>query len=80
MPQPGVEPSPAPSRVDALVRQYGPQLLALDGVEGIAAGRTQDGGDAIIVFLRDAQSGDALPKELEGVPVQPVITGPIEAQ
>jgi hypothetical protein len=80
MPQPGFEQPAEPSRVDALIRQHGPQLLALDGIEGIAAGRTPAGGDAIVVFLRDEQARASLPQEIEGVPLQPVVTGPIDAQ
>jgi hypothetical protein len=80
MPAPGQEqPAPA-SHVEELLRRHGPSLLAIDGVEGIATGRTEAGVDAVIVFLRDESVAALLPRDLEGVPVQPVVTGPIEAQ
>ena len=80
MPPPVFEPPAPATQVEEVMRRHGPALLAVDGVEGIAAGRSPAGAPALIVFVRDSDVQDRLPTELDGVPVQSVITGPIEAQ
>ncbi len=79
MPQAGVEQPAITSDVQRVLRERGPTLLAIDGVEGIAAGRNAIGDDAITVFLHDASAGASIPAELDGVPVQTIVTGPIDA-
>jgi hypothetical protein len=53
-------------------------LMAIDGVEGTAIGFNQNERLSIKVFT-SAQEVRDIPRELEGVPVQPVITGKIYA-
>lgn len=55
------------------------RLLATPGVVGVAIGRTPLGDDAIVVYLRDASYEQAVPREVEGYPVQTIVTGEIEA-
>jgi hypothetical protein len=80
MPSPGEEPPGAGSHAEEVLRRHGPALLAIDGVEGIAVGRSPTGEDAIVVFIREAHVAANVPDELDGVPVQTVVTGPIQAQ
>jgi hypothetical protein len=54
------------------------RLMAIDGVEGTAVGFNLNERLAIKVFT-SAQEVRGIPRELEGVPVQPVITGKIYA-
>jgi hypothetical protein len=54
------------------------QLLAIDGVEGVAIGRDQVGRDAILVFVRDSSVKLRLPSEIEGFSVEVEVTGLIE--
>ena len=56
------------------------RLMAMDGVEGVGLGRTALGDDAIVVYVRDQQAAERLPKELDGVAVQLQVTGRIDAQ
>jgi hypothetical protein len=80
MPQPSPGSPPASeSNVHRVLRQHGPMLLAIEGVEGIAAGRTATGEDAVTVFLHDASVAASVPSELDGVPVQTIVTGTIDA-
>jgi hypothetical protein len=79
MPQPPLAPPTSESHVHRVLRQQGPMLLAIKGVEGIAAGRTANGEDAITVFLHDASVAASVPRELDGVPVQTIVTGTIDA-
>lgn len=55
-------------------------LMAIDGVMGVAIGRSPIGDDALVVYLRDASLQSKVPRELEGYPVQTVVTGEIVAQ
>lgn len=64
----------------AAVRDWHAQaLMALPGVTGVALGRTPIGDDAIVVYLRDASAKQRVPTQLEGYPVQTVVTGEIDA-
>lgn len=70
------------SSIEAVRRRVETQLMADDGVTGVAKGRTAVGDDAIVVYVRDASviarlnlhSGNV------GAPIVFEITGPIEAQ
>ena len=44
-----------------------------DGVIGVAQGE-RDGRPVIEVFVRDKETGDNLPGELDGYPVVPVVS------
>ena len=54
-------------------------LLAMDGVEGVGIGQDQIGNEAIVVYVRDQGVADRLPQNLDGMSVQVIVTGPIEA-
>ncbi|MDC8756882.1 hypothetical protein [Janthinobacterium fluminis] len=69
----------ATAPVDAARRRHERALLAIDGVEGVATGRTALGNDAIILYLRDATVQSRVPSQIEGFPVQTTVTGPINA-
>ena len=56
------------------------QLMELDGVVGVGEGQTSDGRRAIVVMVMSRSEAPELPSELEGVPVEVVETGPIEAE
>ena len=53
--------------------------MAINGVEGVAIGRDRIGNDALVVYLRDSSVSAQLPSEVEGYPVETVITGSIDA-
>ena len=55
------------------------ELLPVDGVEGIAAGRDAAGHDALVVYVRDQAVAKAVPEKLDGYPVEIVVTGKISA-
>ena len=65
--------------VDAARQRHERSLLAIDGVEGVASGRTALGDDAMVVYLRDAAVRDLLPQRIEGFPVETAVTGPIDS-
>jgi hypothetical protein len=69
---PATPPPPGPGgpdRIDEVLERSRPELLAIPGVVGIGHGRTQDGDDAIIVWVTDSGAADRLPAEIEGYPV-----------
>lgn len=45
-----------------------------DGVIGVAQGE-RSGRPVVEVFVRDKETGESLPKELDGYPVVPVVSG-----
>jgi hypothetical protein len=62
-----------------ILERHRAQLHALPGVLGVALGQTVTGDDAIVVFLSDASAAANVPSEIEGTPVETVVTGPIDA-
>jgi len=56
------------------------ELMAIDGVEGVGTGRNRIGDHAILVYLRDESVRDLIPRNIDGHPVELLITGPIDAQ
>jgi hypothetical protein len=76
-------PSPADaepvSAIEAVCRRHEKQLAAIDCVTGVAIGRTAIGEPAIVVYLREAAANERIPSELEGFPVQTIVTGAIDA-
>ena len=54
-------------------------MLATAGIEGVAAGRDQNGNDAIVIYLRDEAAAATVPPTLDGYPVRAEVTGPITA-
>jgi hypothetical protein len=65
-------------RVKEVQEQHTNALMAQAGVVGTAIGLTDQGQAAVLVLLEHAGVG-GIPEELDGVPVQPIITGKIEA-
>jgi hypothetical protein len=63
----------------AVVRNHDRELLAVDGIEGVAAGQDRSGRDAIVVYVRQESVGERVPKTLEGYPVEVVVSGQITA-
>lgn len=65
-------------RVKEVQERHTEKLMAGEGVVGTAVGFNERGKQAVLVFLE--RSGvAAVPQELEGVPVHPLVTGKIEA-
>lgn len=80
MPPAGAEDAAPPSTGIAAVRdRHERTLMTIDGVEGVAIGRSPIGEDALVVYLRDEGAASKVPRELEGYPVQTVVTGEIDA-
>jgi hypothetical protein len=57
------------------------KIFQVDGVMGVGVGRDKKGQPAITVFLKEdsAQARAKIPKMLEDVPVQVIVTGAFEA-
>ena len=71
--EPDVTPSQEPAAGDRLrraKRRAKELLLPVDGVQGVGLG---DG--TLRVYVRDAAVAHALPDEVDGVPVEPVVVG-----
>jgi hypothetical protein len=62
-----------------VLARHADELMAIDGVEGTGVGRNGVGDDAIVVYLRDASVRSRVPSEIEGYPVEPSVTGVIDA-
>jgi len=80
---PAIGPSPVAFGVDqvmAIQNRHTNQLLAIDGVVGTGTTRLADGRYAVQIMVKTAESGNKLPKALEGVPVVVVETGEIFAE
>jgi hypothetical protein len=69
----------AASAIDAVRDRNERRLLALNGVVGVATGRTPTGEDAIVVYLREGSFESGIPRDVEGYPVQTVVSGEIDA-
>lgn len=55
------------------------ELMAIEGVEGVGIGQNGIGDAAIIVYLRDEDVRNRIPRTIEGHPVVTHITGAIDA-
>jgi hypothetical protein len=75
---PGSDAEPA-SGIQAVRQRHERDLAAIDGVVGLGIGRSRAGGDAIVVYLRDASVEARVPSELDGYPVVTVVTGAVDA-
>ena len=53
--------------------------MSIDGVEGVGIGKNPIGGDAILVYLRDEGAMKRVPGNIEGYPVETLVTGVIDA-
>lgn len=63
----------------AVVRSHDKELLAVDGIEGVAAGQDPSGRDAIVVYVRQQSVAERVPETIDGYPVEVVVSGPITA-
>ena len=55
------------------------QLMTISGVEGVGAGTAPDGGDAIVLYVRDQQTVSLLPAVIHGMRVIAHVTGEVKA-
>ena len=74
----GVSQGPDLRAATAAMDKHAERLLRQDGIEGVGVTLTGRGTPAVAVFLAHGAVG-RVPQELDGVPVEPVITGRIEA-
>jgi hypothetical protein len=65
--------------IAAVISRQEKELLPVDGVEGIGAGRDPAGHDALVVNVRDESVASAVPEKIDGYPVEIVVTGQISA-
>jgi len=65
-------------RLREILERHTERLMAKDGVVGTALGVDPNGGNALLVFLERPDATD-IPKQLDGAPVEPVVTGRIYA-
>ena len=72
-------PGPESSGVDQARGRNEPRLLSINGVKGIGIGRNAIGDDAIVVFVVDGSVRARLPADVDGYPVETVVTGEIDA-
>lgn len=69
----------ASSPVSSLKQKHETRLMAIDGVEGVGIGQDQIGDEALVVYVRDQGVATRVSQALKGVPLQIIVTGPIEA-
>jgi hypothetical protein len=55
------------------------QLMTMSGVEGVGSGESSEGGNTIVVYVRDQQNLSQLPAMLSGVRVIGHLTGEVKA-
>jgi hypothetical protein len=65
-------------RIREIQERHTERLMARAGVVGTAVGFNERGNDAIFVFLENADTS-GIPRQLDGAPVEPVVTGRIYA-
>lgn len=58
--------------------RHSKELLSISGVSGVGVEKNQDGAFVIAVYLAEDQPGvqNLLPKDIEGLPVKLIISGP----
>ena len=66
------------ARVKEVQERHTAKLMAQKGVVGTAVGLNERGRQAVLVLLETPGVG-GIPKQLEGVPVHPIVTGKIYA-
>jgi hypothetical protein len=69
----------SPSKLARVKQLHEHKLMAIDGVEGVGIGKNRIGDDAILVYLRDQGAIKFVPREIDGHPVEILITGQIDA-
>lgn len=65
-------------RIREIQERHTERLMARAGVVGTALGVNERGSDAVFVFLEEPGIA-SIPKQLDGAPVEPIITGKIYA-
>lgn len=75
---PGVG-TPSGTEADVSFETASQQLLAMGGVEGVGKAPDPDGGDALVVYVRDRELLSQLPATLNGIKVLVHVTGEIKA-
>jgi hypothetical protein len=65
-------------RIREIQERHTERLMARPGVVGTAVGVNHSGSDAVLVFLEGPDTAD-IPNQLDGAPVEPIITGKIYA-
>ncbi len=73
-----IRPGEALRRIREIQQRHTEQLMNREGVVGVASGVHGSGSSAVLVLLERSGVG-GIPDELEGVPVQKVVTGKIYA-
>ena len=67
------------SGIEHVKRAHEAELFAIDGVEGVGTGESEDGEEFIRVYVRDKKTIPNVPKSLEGFPVKTVVSGEFDA-
>jgi hypothetical protein len=67
------------SPVSQLLERHQTELMAIDGVEGVGVGQDRIGNEAIVIYVKHNDVAKNVPQQIEGVPVQVEVTGPIDA-
>jgi len=73
--------SPTPRNIDDVLRAHDKELLAVPGVVGVYVGVLADGKTAclkVMLARKSSETERALPKTLEGYPVEIEVTGEIK--
>ena len=63
-----------------VIERHKAKLLALSGVNGVAAGMAQAGGPCVVVYGTSKEAPSGLPGELDGYPVEYRRTGEFRAR
>lgn len=66
-------------KFDRIIQTATTWMDNIDGVTGVAQGKTEDGHNAVIVYASNAEVENKLPNILEGVPVVVKITDSFKA-
>jgi hypothetical protein len=67
-------PPPVPTTpIDDAIDRNRPRLLEIDGVIGVAHGRTSLGADAVLVHVVDESVRADVPAEIEDFPVEVIV-------
>lgn len=67
------------SAIERIKQVHERELLTIDGVEGVGIGQNEIGDKVILVYLRDAETVNKIPQNIEGFEVRTQITGVIDA-
>jgi hypothetical protein len=73
---------PAEERAEesaTILSQVSYELMAIPGVEGLGLTNGPDGGDAIVVYVRDASVATKIPSAVGELPTVVEVTGQIDA-